>query len=236
MIFPNVLENLCVILIESHFMASGKNLKKDKSFFSDESKTENELEKEHEEKEVIEVIKSAQKGDKQAFQKIVDKYKNQVVGVAFKMVGDYEDAKDVSQMVFVKTYQNLSRFDTSKKFSTWLYRITINAAIDFLRKTKRHKHEVLDETFAEIKEGKPGADEVYQRGLIKMAINKSLQKLNFKQQSVFILRDLEGLDIKDVSQIMGMPQATVRWYLHRARAKLRDELVRNYSNILGNTY
>jgi RNA polymerase sigma-70 factor (ECF subfamily) len=185
-----------------------------------------------EEQELLDIIKKAQQGDEEAFQKIVQKYKAQVAGIAYRMIGDYEDAKDISQMVFVKIYQNLNRFDTSKKLSTWLYRITINASIDFIRKFRKHKFEVLDNIIGQLKEKKNDVEKVYQRGLVRLAINDALDSLNPKQRSVFVLRDLEGLDIKEVAQITGMPQATVRWYLHRARAKLRDELIKHHPNIL----
>ena len=185
-----------------------------------------------EEKEVLEIIIKSQNGDQDAFKRLVEKYRPQVVGVAFKMVGDYEDAKDISQLVFVKTYQNLHRFELGKKFSTWLYRITINASIDFLRKYRRYKHESVEDNLHELRENKGDAEEVYRRGLIRAAIEKSLERLSFKQKSVFVLRDLEGLDIKSVSQVMTMPQATVRWYLHRARARIRQELQKNYPHIL----
>jgi len=185
-----------------------------------------------EEQELLDIIKKAQQGDEEAFQKIVQKYKAQVAGIAYRMIGDYEDAKDISQMVFVKIYQNLNRFDTSKKLSTWLYRITINASIDFIRKFRKHKFEVLDNIIGQLKEKKNDVEKVYQRGLVRLAINDALNGLNPKQRSVFVLRDIEGLDIKEVAQITGMPQATVRWYLHRARAKLRDELIKHHPNIL----
>jgi RNA polymerase sigma-70 factor (ECF subfamily) len=185
-----------------------------------------------EEQELLDIIKKAQEGDQEAFQKIVQRYKAQVAGIAYRMIGDYEDAKDISQMVFVKIYQNLNRFDTSKKLSTWLYRITINASIDFIRKFRKHKFEVLDNVIGQLKEKKNDVEKVYQRGLVRLAINEALDGLNPKQRSVFVLRDLEGLDIKEVAQITGMPQATVRWYLHRARAKLRDELIKHHPNIL----
>jgi RNA polymerase sigma-70 factor, ECF subfamily len=185
-----------------------------------------------EDKEILELIIKAQNGGQEAFKRLVDKYRSQVIGVAFKMVGDYEDAKDISQLVFVKTYQNLHRFELGKKFSTWLYRITINASIDFLRKYRRYKHESIEDNLQELKENKGDAEEVYRRGLIRAAIEKSLERLSFKQKSVFVLRDLEGLDIKSVSQVMAMPQATVRWYLHRARSRIRLELQKNYPHIL----
>lgn len=185
-----------------------------------------------EDKDLLDIIEKAKRGDQPSFQQIVDKYKTQVASIAYKMVGDYEDAKDISQIVFVKTYQNLVNFDTTKKLSTWLYRITINASIDFIRKHKKHKHELLDNIFGELKEKKQDVEKIYQRSLIKWAINDSMEALNPRQKAVFVLRDLEGLDIKEVAQITGMPQATVRWYLHRARSKLRSELTKHHPQIL----
>jgi RNA polymerase sigma-70 factor (ECF subfamily) len=135
----------------------------------------------------------------------------------------------------VKTYQNLYRFDTTKKLSTWLYRITINASIDFIRKHRKHRHEALEQTGVEIKEKKADVEKIYRRNLIKWAIKKAMNVLNPKQKAVFVLRDLQGLDIKEVAQITGMPQATVRWYLHRARSKLRDELTKHYSEVIEGT-
>ena len=176
-----------------------------------------------EDSELLAVIERAKNGDK---------YKTQVASIAYKMVGDYEDAKDISQIVFVKTYQNLVNFDTTKKLSTWLYRITINASIDFIRKHKKHKHELLDNIFGELKEKKQDVEKVYQRSLIKWAIDDSMGALNPRQKAVFVLRDLEGLDIREVAQITDMPQATVRWYLHRARSKLRSELTKHHPELL----
>lgn len=188
-----------------------------------------------EDEKITEIIKSAQKGDQKAFQILVEKYRAQVAGIAYKMVGSYEDAKDISQIVFVKTYQNLGSFDTTKKLSTWLYRITINASIDFIRKHKKHRHEALESIAGELKEKKRDVEGTYKRSLIQWAIRKAMEVLNPKQRSVFVLRDLEGLDIKEVAQITGMPQATVRWYLHRARSRLREELIRHYSGVLEGT-
>ena len=100
----------------------------------------------HPEEQVPVVVKRVQSGEEAAFGSLMKKYKNQVAGIAYRMVGDYDEAKDISQMVFVKTARNLDRFDTTKKFSTWLYRITVNAAIDYIREQKKHRHETIQST------------------------------------------------------------------------------------------
>lgn len=180
-----------------------------------------------EDPQVLALIRRVKEKDEAAFKELVERYKTQVAGLAFKMVGDYEDAKDISQIVFVKTFYNLKRFDQKKKFSTWLFRITVNAAIDYWRRYKKHKHEDLEEAEADHPaESGLTPEGVYFRKDATDRIKKALEVLSPKQRSIFVLRDMEGLDITEVATIMNMPPVTVRWYLHRARIQLRGELAR----------
>ncbi len=189
---------------------------------------------EYDETYVKEVIKEIQAGKGHLFKELIDRYRSQVAGIAFKMVGDYDDAKDITQMVFVKTFYNIKRFDTSKRFSTWLYRIAVNASIDYIRKFKKHKFEEIDDMTeprdAPLSTQTP--EQVYRLKELREYILKAARKLNEKQYTAFVLKDLEGLDIDEIAQIMGMPQATVRWYLHRARKQLRGDLRRHFGPIL----
>ncbi len=174
------------------------------------------------------IIKKIQAGHKELFSKLVDRYRNQVTGIAFKMVGDNDDAKDITQMVFVKTFYNLDRFDTGKRFSTWLYRIAVNASIDYVRKFRKHKFEELDD----IKESKEvnikNPEQLFQLKELKNYVMVAAEKLNDKQRDAFLYKDVKGLEIDEIANIMGMPQATVRWYLHRARKKIRSDLQKRY--------
>ncbi|MFH2054478.1 MAG: sigma-70 family RNA polymerase sigma factor [bacterium] len=184
------------------------------------------------EAETIELIRTIQAGKSAAFGELMDKYKSQVTGIAYRMVGDYDEAKDISQMVFVKTSRNLDRFDTTKKFSTWIYRITVNATIDHIRKNKKHRHEALENYSDSIETHAESPDMDYHRKNIKDCILQAADALNDKQKAAFLLRDIEGHEIEEVSEILGMPEATVRWYLHRARQRLRKELSRRYPMFL----
>jgi RNA polymerase sigma-70 factor (ECF subfamily) len=197
--------------------------------------TAEEREKERQEEQEADtkrIIKQIQTGRKELFAKLVNRYRNQVAGIAFKMVGDYDDAKDITQMVFVKTFYNLDRFDTSKRFSTWLYRIAVNASIDYVRKFRKHKFEELDD----VKESKEvsikNPEEIFQLKELKNYVMTAAEKLNDKQRDAFIYKDVKGLEIDEIARIMGMPQATVRWYLHRARKKIRGDLQKRYPGML----
>ena len=178
------------------------------------------------------LIEEIKDGDQYAFTALVNRYRNQVASLAYKMVNDYDIAADITQIVFVKMSNNIWRYDTNKNFYTWLYRITINATIDYMRKHKRHHHEPLENyhTIAEKQSSNPEFS--YQRQRIKGYINQASQTLNEKQRSAFILRDVEGCKIDDVAEIMNIPEATVRWYLHRARNKIRKELTRRCPQLL----
>ncbi|GAB4319898.1 MAG: hypothetical protein Kow0074_09790 [Candidatus Zixiibacteriota bacterium] len=190
---------------------------------------------ENDETYVKEVIRQIQEdGRNHLFKEIIDRYRSQVAGIAYKMVQDYDDAKDITQMVFVKTFYNIKRFDRSKRFSTWLYRIAVNASIDYIRKFKKHRFEELDD-ITEPKEptlATQTPEQAFQLKEVREHILKAAKKLNEKQYTAFVLKDLEGLDIDEIAQIMGMPQATVRWYLHRARKHLRGDLRRRFGPVL----
>ncbi len=212
-----------------------RNTKKSKSkklldddFELNDSEQAAQTEQDQNEAETVEIIKRVQGGEKSAFGELMKKYKNQVAGIAYRMVGDYDEAKDVSQMVFVKTSRNLDRFDTTKKFSTWLYRITVNASIDYIRKQKKHRHEAIDNYTDSVETHGDSPDTSLYRKNIKECILQAADALNDKQKAAFLLRDIEGHEIQEVSEILAMPEATVRWYLHRARLRLRKELVRKY--------
>jgi RNA polymerase sigma-70 factor (ECF subfamily) len=187
---------------------------------------------EKDETEIKDIIRQIQAGKTHLFKQLTDRYRSQVAGIAYKMVGDYDDAKDISQMVFVKTFYNIKRFDLTKRFSTWLYRIAVNASIDYIRKFKKHKFEDLEDT------GEPNLrttmtpERTFQLKELGEFVRESAKKLSEKQHQAFVLKDLEGLDIDEIAQIMGMPQATVRWYLHRARKKLRGDLRRRFGPVL----
>ena len=180
-------------------------------------------------KELIALIKE---GDKAAFSELVKRYRNQVASLAYKVVNDYDEAADVAQIVFIKMLKNIWRYDERKKFYTWLYRITVNASIDYVRKHHRYRMEPIDnisETFENIKSDPEFS---YRRQQINDYIQQATRTLNDKQLSAFTLRDLEGCKVDDVAVIMNMPVATVRWYLHRARTKIRKELLRNCPHLL----
>lgn len=204
-------------------MKKGKSTRPDTRIFPAEDKDES---------EVRELVAEIKRGNRLAFTELVNKYRSQVAALAYKMVNDYDEAADITQNVFVKMSKNIWRYDENKKFYTWLYRITVNASIDYIRKHKRHRHESLDNFSETIENLQADPEHSYRRQQISSFIDQAARSLNEKQRSAFILRDVEGCKIDDVANIMNMPEATVRWYLHRARTKVRKELQRRCPQLL----
>jgi RNA polymerase sigma-70 factor, ECF subfamily len=184
------------------------------------------------EQEVRDLVAAFRRGDQQAYTKIVYRYRSPVTSLAYRMVRDYDEAADIAQDVFVKMSRNIDRYDESRKFYTWLYRITVNASIDHIRRNQRHQHESL-ESLPDLEERQEsGPDIVYLRQRLLKEIEDAADKLNDKQRSAFVLRDLGQRKVDDVAGILDMPEATVRWYLHRARSRIRSELLRRCPHLL----
>ncbi|HOP05945.1 MAG TPA: sigma-70 family RNA polymerase sigma factor [candidate division Zixibacteria bacterium] len=178
------------------------------------------------------LVSRIKRGDQRAFAELMKRYRSQVAALAYRMVGDYDEAADITQIVFVKVNHNIWRYDEKKKFYTWLYRITVNACIDYIRKHRRHQHEPLDNYHELLQSDDSTPEDRYHRERIRDYIHQATRKLNEKQRSAFMLRDIEGCKLDRVAEVMDIPEATVRWYLHRARGKIRKELQRKCPQLL----
>jgi len=187
---------------------------------------------EDEEQETRRLVSAFKRGDEQAYTAIVRHYREAVSSLAYRMVRDYDEAADITQDVFVKMAHNIGRYDETRRFYTWLYRITVNTAIDHIRRAQRHQHESLD-MIADVQDSsESGPDMSYLWQRLQQEITDATDKLNPKQRSAFLLRDIGERKVDDVAGIMDMPEATVRWYLHRARSRIRKELLRRCPHLL----
>ncbi len=187
---------------------------------------------ENDEREVKRLVAEIKRGSQHAFTELVHRYHSRVAALAYKMVNDFDEAADITQNVFVKMAKNIWRFDERKKFYTWLYRITVNSSIDHTRKHRRHRHESLQNIHDTIESFQADPELSLRHRQIGGYITQATKSLNDKQRSAFMLRDVAGCKIDDVADMMNVPEATVRWYLHRARAKIRKELTRRCPHLL----
>jgi RNA polymerase sigma-70 factor, ECF subfamily len=185
------------------------------------------------EEQVRTLIVRAQGGDQEAFRELVDMYRTRVASIAYGLVGNFEDARDIAQEVFIKVYRALDRFDVNKKFFTWLYRLSINASIDFLRANrKRSYQESIDNTasYSQYADNRSESDlETTIENLERREIFQQIvDELNPRQKMAFVLCDLQGLSSQEAAQTIDCPQVTLRWYLHEARKKIRSAVQTRY--------
>jgi len=178
----------------------------------------------------IEMVKAVVDGDATAYRGLVEKYQGRVYGMIYGMVRNREDARDITQDAFVKAYRKLDTFRIESSFYTWLYKVAMNLAIDFLRKKKRRGGVgEFDEGIA-TRDGTGAVAEVHradsprkvvERKQLYKAIMDALEKLPEDQKQVVLLRELEGLSYKEIAEVMGIAEGTVMSRLFYARKKLQ---------------
>ncbi|MFC1608105.1 RNA polymerase sigma factor [Candidatus Latescibacterota bacterium] len=140
-------------------------------------------------------------------------------------MGNVEDARDITQEVCVRLYTVLDIYDKSKLFATWLYRVTVNLAIDYRRKNRRNRSIPLDtiDTESRLRDTKEGADKQTEDNELTKTIKRIADELPEKQRTAFILRDMQELPTKDVARILGCRPSTVRVHLAKARLFLKKK-------------
>jgi RNA polymerase sigma-70 factor (ECF subfamily) len=178
------------------------------------------------------MVEAVRQGDSTAYRGLVEKYQGRVYSMVYGMVRNREDARDITQDAFVKAYRKLDSFRTESSFYTWLYKIAMNLAIDFLRKRKRRSTGEFDEGIASRDSGGDISDihhaesprRAVERKQLYSAIMEALQKLPEDQRQVILLRELEGLSYKEIADVMGVKEGTVMSRLFYARKKLQKLL------------
>jgi RNA polymerase sigma-70 factor (ECF subfamily) len=176
------------------------------------------------------LIREAARGDAGAFEELVLRKRERVVRTAYQITGDLEDARDVAQWVFVRLWKVLRRFDPGRRFDTWLYRITVNAAIDFLReKGPRGGLQPLpDDLHVLPAQEAESAERSLDLAELQRAFLHLASRLAPKQRAAFVLREIEGLTTAEVARTLGVRESTVRNHLLHARRVLREGLEREY--------
>jgi RNA polymerase sigma-70 factor (ECF subfamily) len=165
------------------------------------------------------LIRAAQRGEEQAFADLVHRHEDRAVRVAMSLIANREDARDLAQEGFLRVFRNLERFDFKHEFTTWLYRIVTNLAIDLLRKrrpaksTSAEQEEEADLDLAD-HEGPAPSDSMEQMETA-VRVRACIDRLAPHFRSVMILRELEGLPCTEIAEIVGTNHVTVRRRLHR---------------------
>lgn len=177
-----------------------------------------------------ELVDLARKGDRRAFEELVERHKKKAYHIAFDFARDREAAKDLSQDAFLKAFTNLKYFDGRSSFYTWFYRILVNVCLDHRRSKQRRSTEEFDETVesrmdASHQPAQPIAPE-QQVIAVQMSekVSVALEALPAKQRTAFILKNHQGLSIREIAAMMDTAEGTVKVHLHRAVMSLRQSL------------
>lgn len=177
-----------------------------------------------------EIIELCKKGDRDAFNALMERYQVRVFNIAYGMLSDYEDASDAAQEIFIKVYRSISSFKGQSAFTTWLYVICRNVCNDFLRKRQRAGVSVsIDEdepenAVRELKSDLPTPEEQVEMNERQMAVRAAINELKPEHREVLIYADMQQLSNEEVAQILKCPLGTVKSRLNRARNALRKKL------------
>ena len=174
----------------------------------------------------VEVVQASLGGDSWAFEEIVRRYDRRLLNFVYRTVGDRERAEDVVQETFLRVYRHLTRFDVTKKFSTWIYTIAGNLAKNELRnrsrnpivlfQAMRNKWEA-DHRPLEWEDPRNKPDDLYRKRFLKKAVEEAVEQLPEHHRIVFVLREFEGRSYDEIAQIIGINLGTVKSRLNRAR-------------------
>ena len=184
-----------------------------------------------EEMEKLLVTKS-KKGNLDAFEELISAYERKAYNIAYRMMGNEEDAKDMAQEAFIKIYKSIQNFREESSFSTWLYRIVTNVCLDELRKRKKDKLVPLElsiETdkgtaIVELSAERETPEDIYERVEKKQLIQNAISSLGEDYKTVIILRDIQGFGYEEIATMLNCSLGTIKSRINRARNQLKDKL------------
>lgn len=171
-------------------------------------------------------------GDLDAFRGLVEDYKKKIYFIAFDIVGDHQEAEDVSQEVFIKIYRALPKFRKDAKMSSWIYQITVNACIDVIRRRKSRPQVQLEDwgdspLYGGVLGGASGMEDPERRAeasLLRQRIDSALHRVSPRERVVFVMRHFNDFKVCEIAEALAVSDGTVKSLLFRALRKLRKEL------------
>ena len=168
------------------------------------------------------LVRSVLSGDRDRFELLVERYQTRLVNYLYRMVRNLEEAHDLTQEVFIRVYQALDRYDSQYRFSTWLFRVAQNAAIDVIRRADEGGEAMVD---LELPDGQPSALESLQGRELDASIRAAIDTLPWEYRELILLRHYGELAYEEIAEVKAMPLGTVKNKLFRARQMLKQHLL-----------
>jgi len=174
------------------------------------------------------LVQTIRAGDTDAFETLVRRKTTKVYALCYRVIGNAEDAKDISQLVFLKLWENLEKYDPQYAFDTWLYRMVTNVAIDFMR-NKQSRDNAVNSNLRLVKTAADAEQNVVvQRKEIEGIFNDVAASLSPKQKTIFVMNQMEDLPSAEIAKILGCRESTVRNHLFNARKLMQQQLQKRY--------
>ena len=174
----------------------------------------------------FELIEKARKGDDGAFNQVVYAYRKRILGTIARLIGRPEDVEDVGQEVFLRLYYSLDQLRAAEVFEPWLYRLTVNAAYDYLRRQKRrHEHRMSDLSeqqvmMADASAGGKKQAEESRRTKVREMVQSLLDKVSEEDRILLMMKEVEGLSLKELEQVYNVNENALKVRLFRARQRV----------------
>lgn len=176
------------------------------------------------------LVEAFQSGDISAFDHLVSRWDRKIQGVIYRLVGNHEEARDLSQEAFLKAYRALGTFKREARFSSWLYQIAVNATRDRLRRRRRHADLSLDDIEERpetaLRDARPTAFDLIESSDLSRAVAAAVAALPEEQREVVILKEYQGLTFPEIAETLDVPLSTVKTRLYRGLVQLRIRLQR----------
>jgi RNA polymerase sigma-70 factor (ECF subfamily) len=174
----------------------------------------------------FELIERARSGDDGAFNEVVQAYRKRILGTIARLIGRAEDVEDVGQEVFLRLYFSLDQLRTAEVFEPWLYRLTVNAAYDYLRRQRRRQESRMSDLseqqvmMADAAEGGKRRDEEQRRTRVRELVQALLEKVSEEDRILLTLKEVEGLSLKELEKIYHVSENALKVRLFRARQRV----------------
>ena len=165
------------------------------------------------------IIRRVQAGERKAYEMIVAKYHDPIFNLALRLVGDYDNAVDITQQSFVAAYEKLNQYNPSYRFFSWLYRIAYNGALKHIQLSKRNVD--LDH---DLRSERATPEEDALRSEQEQFIRRGLQGVEFEYRVVLVMKHFQGLSYREIVEILEISESTLKYRLYRARKMMREQL------------
>lgn len=187
-----------------------------------------------------EIIKRIIDGDTHHFRRVVEDYQKLVSHIVFQLVTSTTDQEEIAQEVFIKVYNNLSGFEFKSKFSTWIAKITYNTCVNYLKKKKLFFYndkisandsgdqDVQFQNIESVHDESDRPDKIVENSNRNHVLHSTISNLPHQQKTIITLYHLDEMSYSEISEIMNLPEGTVKSYLFRARKMLKEKLLEKY--------